>query len=79
MRREIKTHGAKFTRQLLKPVPELEIEHPIFHGEITWTLPFEVTAEDTSGYIATTTLGAVYLLWAHPTRNSPIDWPLKDW
>jgi membrane-associated protease RseP (regulator of RpoE activity) len=23
----------------------------------------------------TTTLGAVYLLWAHPTRISPIDWP----
>jgi membrane-associated protease RseP (regulator of RpoE activity) len=23
----------------------------------------------------TTTLGAVYLLWAHPTRVSPIDWP----
>ncbi len=24
----------------------------------------------------TTTLGAVYLLWAHPTELSPIDWPL---
>lgn len=23
----------------------------------------------------TTTLGAVYLLWAHPTRLSPIEWP----
>jgi membrane-associated protease RseP (regulator of RpoE activity) len=23
----------------------------------------------------TTTMGAVYLLWAHPTRVSPIDWP----
>lgn len=23
----------------------------------------------------TTTLGAVYLLWAHPTRVSPIEWP----